>query len=126
MKVIFSLPYATNYRNNVCRLFKSLVDLSSAITQYDMTMAQQNPAVSSRNGDCDKSKETINKTLKLNILVCYVTDPLDMLLKCYHVLLNRICPIFLLNILLSYVIDSPNLPITPFPILCVRFIEYAC
>jgi hypothetical protein len=58
--------------------------------------------------------------------MCYVIDPHDMILKCSPGLCNRICQIFLLNILLCYVIDTPNLSIKPSPVLCVRYIEYAC
>jgi hypothetical protein len=50
-------------------------------------------------------KKPINKALKSNILMCYVTDRSDMLPKCSPVVCNRISSIFLLNFLLCSVID---------------------
>jgi hypothetical protein len=51
---------ATNYKNNVCRLFKSPVDCLPASVYYQnmMKMAHQKPAVVSTRGHCNKSRES--------------------------------------------------------------------
>jgi len=114
MKMKFSFLYATNLGILFADIQWSWGALSvqNAVWQWHnktVLLAAEMLTVINQN-------EPTNKILKFNIFLCYVTDPPKIFLKGSRVLCDRIFPIFLLNILPCYVIDSPYLPIIPFPI----------